>query len=98
MRLSHGFMVGVNNVTYTKCIKWCNGSINKEMDFIVVKARESGFEVVSFDTTWLKIIINNDDDVNKFYNLVLTCKENEDDKIINRVIAENAEAMDELSK
>ena len=75
MKLSHNITVGLNNFTITKLCKWRIGKIKdyyiNDFDNLVEYLQELDFIVVDWDRNWLKVMIKNELDLNKFYNSIL---------------------------
>lgn len=67
--LSHGFQIGINNVTSTKIIKWRGVDVSNWNDFI--NYLKLNFDIPSFGCNWFKVKIFSDKHLNWFYLSVL---------------------------
>lgn len=76
MKLSHNINVGLNNFTCKKLVKWRIGKVKeyeiKDIDNLVEYLQDLNFIVVDWDNGWIKVMINNELDLNKFYNSILS--------------------------
>lgn len=75
MRLSHGFNIGINNISKTKLEKWrFNKTVNykiSDMSELVLFLEQNDIKIQSYDVLWFKVLINSEYDLNKLYNLCL---------------------------
>jgi ribonucleotide monophosphatase NagD (HAD superfamily) len=70
--LSRGFRVGVNNITFTKINKWSHRVYEVGINEVAEEVKRKGFEVVKAGERFLKVIFNSDEDVYRFYHLVMS--------------------------
>ena len=70
--LSRGFRVGVNNITFTKINKWNHRVYGIGISEVAEEAKRKGFEVVKVGEYFLKVVFNSDEDVYRFYHLVMS--------------------------
>ena len=75
MQLSHGFNIGINNITKTKLEKWrFNKTKNykiSDMSELVLFLEHNDIKIQSYGVLWFKVLINSESDLNKLYNLCL---------------------------
>lgn len=71
--LSHGFKVGKNDITITKIDYWRhNRELPNGIDGLALSSKNAGFEISNCSNNFLTIRFNTDEDIDKFYNLVIS--------------------------
>lgn len=70
-RLSHNFIVGINNVTISKIERWrykkvLNHIIN-DVNLFVQFLNDYDIEIISYDVAWIKVNIKDENDLSRFY-------------------------------
>lgn len=75
MRISHGFNIGINNITKTKIEKWRYNKTKNykitDMSELVLFLEQNKIKIQSYDVLWFKVLIDSESDLNKLYNLCL---------------------------
>ena len=75
MRISHGFNIGINNITKTKIEKWRYNKTRNykitDMSVLVLFLEQNNIKIQSYDALWFKVLIDSESDLNKLYNLCL---------------------------
>ena len=74
--LSHGFSVGINNITQTKISKW---RINKVKDYkiddidrFIEHLQSNNLTIVDWDNAWFQVQLSSLDDVERLYQSTLS--------------------------
>lgn len=70
-RLSHNFIVGINNVTISKIERWrykkALNHIIDDVNVFVQFLNDYDIEIISYDVAWIKVKIKDENDLSRFY-------------------------------
>jgi hypothetical protein len=70
-RLSHNFIVGINNVTISKIERWrykkVLNHIIDDVNLFVQFLNDYDIEIISYDVAWIKVNIKDENDLSRFY-------------------------------
>jgi len=70
-RLSHNFIVGINNVTISKIERWrykkALNHIIDDVNVFVQFLNDYDIEIISYDVAWIKVNIKDENDLSRFY-------------------------------
>lgn len=75
-KLSHGFKVGINNITITKIQKWRIGKVQDfrvhDLDDFITHLQNNTLTIVDWDNAWFQVQLSTLDDVERLYQSTLS--------------------------